>query len=96
LFQQTGLSAPLYQPILERSTYGVIDHQANALHRGGYFRTAETAQTGDGYMMKLKRSVWELLAHGTALYEAAVFVMRGRLLKRQLRYARVDNRRETR
>ena len=45
-------------------------------------------------MIKLKITLWELLARGAALYMAAVFMMRGQMLKRRLRHALIDNRRE--
>ena len=47
-------------------------------------------------MIKLKITLWELLARGAALYIAAVFMMRGQWLKRRLRHALIDSRRVAR
>ena len=47
-------------------------------------------------MIKLKITLWEFLARGAAFYMAAVFMIRGQLLKRRLRHALIDNRREAR
>jgi hypothetical protein len=36
-------------------------------------------------MIELKAPLWKLLTQGAAMYVLAVFMMRGRLLKRRLR-----------
>ena len=41
-------------------------------------------------MVKLQMALWDLLARGALMYIAVVFVLRGRLLKRQA-LARDDN-----
>jgi hypothetical protein len=47
-------------------------------------------------MIKLKISLAELATRATVIYMAVVFMMRGLLLKRRLRYAPLDRRRESR